>query len=105
MENKTPANWVKQVGPFSISEKGAVKIEMIQNQDEGQEARVMSTFLRSYQVLEFILDNHLACREFIAQAKVIADKHYETKAQTKVLKKLQKAGLSLEDLQVLLAGK
>lgn len=102
MENKTPANWVKQVGPFSISEKGAVKVEMIVNQDEGQEARVMPTFFRDYRVLEFILDNHLACREFIAQAKVIADKHYETKAQAKVLKKLQRAGLSLEDLQLLM---
>lgn len=106
-ETKAPANWIFTNGPFSISEKGGVKIEMINTADDASEdgqVKSRSTFLRSYHVLEFILNNALQCRELIEQAKTQEQTHVGSKAKTTLLRKLNKAGLTLEQLEMLLSA-
>lgn len=109
-QDKKPANWNVQVGPFSLSDKGGIRVEQINVEGESGvsedgQTKVRTTYLRSYHVLEFILNNTLQCRELIEQAKAQEAKHSETKSKQKVLRKLNKAGLSLEDLEMLLASK
>ena len=104
---KTPANWIFSNGPFSISEKGGVKMEMVNTADDGAEdgqVKTRSTFLRSYHVLEFILNNAIQCRELIEQAKQQETAHVGTKTKQVLLKKLNRAGLTLEQLEVLLSA-
>lgn len=102
MKDKAPANWIKQVGPFHLSDKGGVAVEMIQSSPTGQEDKAVKTYFRDYKVLEFILDNQLACREFLVSAKEQAEKHDEVKVQTKLVRKLERAGITIEELAALM---